>query len=61
MKKSKTLWAGLDLQTHDNLIKKCSRCGSEIVWLKSAKTGKNYPVNFNGIIDVMKNDFHKCQ
>ena len=56
----RTCWAGLDLMEQDWRIKKCSRCKQEIVWLKSARTGKNYPVDFKGVADVIKSDFHKC-
>jgi uncharacterized protein YjhX (UPF0386 family) len=56
----RSLWAGLDLQHLDSHKQaKCKRCGAEIVWLKS-KAGKPYPVNHKGLIDVMKNDFHRC-
>ena len=56
-----TPWAGLDLETTDaHRVKKCRKCGAEIVLLQSAKSGKWYPVNFKGVCDVMKNDFHKC-
>lgn len=55
------LWAGLDLTGVDaGRVKKCRNCGAEIVLLQSRK-GKWYPVNFTGIMDVMKNDFHKCK
>lgn len=53
------LWAGLDLSKND-AVKKCKFCGADIVWLKSKKSGKWYPVNFVGIIDVRVDDFHKC-
>jgi len=53
-------WSKLDLQNQDsNRIKKCKRCGSEIVFVRSKK-GKFYPVDFNGLIDVLTTDFHKC-
>ena len=54
------MWEGLDLKHESHRIKKCKYCGAEIVWLKSRKTGKPYPVNFFGICDVLRNDFHKC-
>jgi hypothetical protein len=44
----------------------CKHCGASLVWLKSTRTGKRYPVNYDGMIDddgrlvVMKNDFHYC-
>jgi hypothetical protein len=56
----KTLLAGLDLSKADHLIKKCKYCGAEIVWLRNRK-GKYYPVNFRGLIDVNKTDFHNCE
>ena len=59
MKKQNSIRAGLDLKENPYLIKKCKYCGAEIVWLKS-KTGKSYPVNFIGVADVIKTDFHKC-
>ena len=54
--------AGFDLSSPADAwrIKSCKRCGSDIVWLVSKRTGKSYPVNFCGLIDVFKNDFHKC-
>ncbi|MEJ2043643.1 MAG: hypothetical protein P8X74_03895 [Reinekea sp.] len=54
------MWANLDLKNIDShLIKQCKKCGAKIVWLKS-KNGKPYPVDFNGLIDVLTTDFHKC-
>lgn len=54
-------WAGLDLMAQDaKRITRCKRCSEQIVWLK-AKSGKSYPVNFNGLADVLKADFHKCK
>jgi len=61
MKRNSNLWAGLDLSGIDSSKQsRCKKCGAEIVWLTSRKTGKKYPVNHRGLIDVMKNDFHKC-
>lgn len=51
------VWANKDLT--NTKIKKCKNCGAGIVWLKSKK-GKFYPVDFNGLIDVLTTDFHKC-
>jgi hypothetical protein len=53
------MWSSLDLEHNNHLIKKCRYCQAEIVWLKSKK-GKYYPVNFNGLVEVHKTDFHKC-
>jgi len=58
--KPRSLLAGLDLVKDDHLIKKCKYCGKEVVWLQNRK-GKWYPVNFLGVCDVNKIDFHKCK
>ena len=49
------------LDTKNDGVCKCKHCGAEIVWLKSAKTGKFYPVNFMGVAGVNKTDFHNCR
>ena len=59
MTSKRVIMAGLDLSDKTYLIKRCKRCNAEIIWLQSKK-GKYYPVNFVGLIDVAKNDFHKC-
>jgi len=57
--RQRSAWAGLNLKENSSQIKKCRHCGAEIVWLKNRR-GKWYPVNFRGLIDVNKMDFHKC-
>jgi hypothetical protein len=37
---------------------KCRRCGAEIFWRKSQRTGRSYPVNPPG---TNPRDFHECQ
>lgn len=60
--RGQTVWAGLNLRepSEDWRCKKCNRCGAEIVLIKSKKTGRYYPVNFRGLIDVVVSDFHRC-
>jgi len=58
-KKLYTCWAKLDLSSDSSLVKTCKNCGAKIVWLKSSRS-KYYPVNFLGLIDVLKTDYHKC-
>jgi len=45
-------------------IRLCKFCGTQIVWCKSQRTGKNYPVNVTrGYLDqrfYMGHNFHKC-
>ena len=41
-------------------VKTCKRCNKEIVWLKSQRTGRFYPVNTFGILAVHTDDFHRC-
>jgi hypothetical protein len=36
---------------------KCRRCGAEIFWRKSQRTGRSYPVNSPD----NPRDFHKCE
>lgn len=46
-------------------VKVCKNCDSPIVWAKSRKSGKNYPVNvttgYLGQRFYMKNNFHNCE
>lgn len=61
-KRRTDIWAGLNLADEDaHKIKPCKFCGEPVVWLRSNRTKKFYPVNFRGIIDVKINDFHKCK
>jgi len=55
MSSVKIKWVGFD----DWQIKNCSKCGAQIVLLES-KSGSYYPVNFLGLREVIKTDFHKC-
>lgn len=44
----------------------CRYCDKPLVWLNSKVTGKKYPVNWDGQLNVegralvMKSDFHNC-
>jgi hypothetical protein len=47
---------------------KCKRCGGDIAWVKSVRTGKSYPVEFlvdpglkdQGLVIPERFHFHKC-
>ena len=45
-------------------IRECKRCGEQIVWAKSNRTGNNYPVNIStGYMHqrfYVKSDVHNC-
>jgi len=47
-------------------VAQCKQCAESVVWLRSKRTGKAYPVNYGGdVIDgqasVKVNDFHQCK
>ena len=46
-------------------VSKCKGCGQKLVWLKSQRTEKMYPVEYHGELAdgrarVTTNDFHNC-
>lgn len=49
-------------------IKECKYCGQLIAWMKSTRTGKSYPLNYNKMKTVgsaaavvKMGDFHNCR
>jgi uncharacterized Fe-S cluster-containing MiaB family protein len=53
--------AGYNLKDEPWRVKRCRQCGAEIVFVKSKKTGRTYPVNMRGLLDVNKRDVHNCE